>query len=451
MSTNSDLSRRQFLGRAAGVSAAIAAPYIVPSSSLAAPGRKGPNDKINVGIIGTGGLAMGWHLPEMLKLTDTATITALCDVWKPRLDKAAEVCGNKPKTYADWRELIADPNVDAVIIVTPPHWHTLMAVAAAEAKKDFYLEKPMTNNVAESVVVLNAVRKHDVITQVGTQIHASDNFRRVVEYIRSGQLGKIGVVRTFNIMNQGPEGIGNTPDSDPPAGMDWEMWLGPGPNRKFNAQLAEGAYTHSSFMVYTGGWTPGMGPHIIDMPYWAMDLDIPLRTTCSGGRYIIKDCGDAPDVQEVLWDYGGFTMTWFMSLVNSYGFDFQGKGGMERRLGVYFHGINGTLMADYGSLRIVPEGDRMKDAQTPPQTIPASKGHHREWLDGIRTREQPLCHVGYHHKLDLAIQLANLSMRVKRTINFDPKTLKIIDDAEATRLAKPEYRAPWKFPDQYLS
>jgi len=444
------LSRRGFLGRGVGLGAAtVAAPYFVSSNVLAAPGRKGANDKINVGVIGTGTLADSWHFPQLLEQQDVV-ITGVCDVWKERLDKAVERCKGTAKPYGDYREMLAQDDLDAVLIATPPHWHALQAIHAAEAGKDFYLEKPMTISIAESLAVHRAASQHKRVTQVGTQIHARSNYRRVVEYIRSGQLGKINVARTFMIMNQGPTGIGNDPDTDPPAGMDWEMWLGPGPLRGFHPMLVKSAYGNCSFMAYSGGWTPGMAPHIIDLPYWALGLGFPKRTSATGGRHLIRDVGDSPDTQEVLWEYDRFTMAWSMSLVNSYGFDFQGENKIKRRLGVYLQAVNGTLMADYGTMRIVPEGDRMKDAKVPEPSIPESKGHHREWLDAIRTREQPLCHVGYHYKMDVALGLANLSLKLGRSIDFDPKTETIIGDPEATRLARPTYRDPWKLPERYL-
>jgi len=316
--------------------------------------------------------------------------------------------------------------IDAVIIATPPHWHCRMAVDACRAGKDIYLQKPMTLHVGESLAVRNAVRRHQRISQIGTQIHASENYRRVVEYIRSGKLGKITVSRTFNVMNQGPGGIGNTPNSDPPPEIDWNFWVGPGPMRPFNSLIVQGSYNHCSFMSYSGGWTPGMAPHIIDLPVWALDLGYPKTTYCSGGRYLIKDAGDAPDVQEVVWQYPDFTMTWMMSLVNSFAFDF---GGMHQ---------------------VVPEGDWLKDPGPPQKSIPPSPGHEREWLDCIKSRQQPSCNADYHCKIDVPICLANLSMRLGRTIHFDPTAERIVGDDEASRLSVPEYRAPWKFPVEYI-
>ena len=351
------------------------------------------------------------------------------------------------KAYSDYREMLQARDIDAVIIATPPHWHCRMAVDACEAGKDIYLQKPMTLYAAESFAVRNAVRKHKRICQIGTQIHAGENYRRVAEYVRSGKLGPITVARTFNVMNQGLSGIGNTPDSDPPSEIDWDLWVGPGPMRPFNPLIVQSAYQNCSFMSFSGGWTPGMAPHIIDLPVWALGLGYPESIYCSGGRYVVKDAGDAPDVQEVVWQYSNFTMTWMMSLVNSFAFDF-GRGKPARRLGIYFHGVNGTLYSDYGKHEIVPEGDWLKDTAPPEKSIAPSVGHEREWIDCIKSRKQPSCNADYHSKIDVPLCLANLSMKLRRAIRFDSVAERIVGDQEASRL--PEYRDPWKFPAEYL-
>ncbi|NUQ64143.1 MAG: hypothetical protein HUU20_16855, partial [Pirellulales bacterium] len=272
---------------------------------------------------------------------------------------------------------------------------------------------------------------------------------RVVEQVRSGNLGEIAAVRTFNVMNQGPGGIGKAGEAKVPDGLDWEMWIGPAPMRPFNSLLFANSYNHCSCMDYSGGWLPGMAPHIVDLPIWALELDYPTRVSCSGGRFVIQDDGDAPDVQEILWQYPKLTMTWMSSLVNSYGFDL-GSGEPTRRLGIYFHGVNGTLYCDYGRYKVVPEGDRMKDAQVPEPSIPPSPGHEREWLDAIKSRQQPSCNVFYHSKVNVPLVLGNLALKLGRSIQFDPKTEKIVGDEEAARLAVPQYREPWKFPVRYL-
>lgn len=437
-------SRRQFLKSAA---TAITLPCVIPASALGANGETPPSERIRLGLIGCGGMGKS-NLNNCIRHKDVV-VTAACDVYEPRLEVLTEQFKGVCKGFRDYREMLQHKDLDAVIIATPPHWHALQAIAACEAGKDLYLQKPMTLHLAESLAIRNAVKKHNRISQIGTQIHATENYRRVVEYIGSGNLGPIGAVRTFNVMNQGLQGIGTGGNVPVPEGLDWEMWCGPAPLRPYNRRLAEDAYYHSSWMAYSGGWTPGMAPHIIDLPVWALNLGYPTLTCSSGGRFILKDDGDAYDHHEVLWQYPNLTMTWMSSLANSYGFDLHGEPKPQRRLGVYFHGVNGTLYANYDMFKIVPEGDAMKDKQPPPKSIPPSPGHEREWLDCIKSRQQPSCSVFYHVKVDVPIVLSLLSLKLGRSIRFDSAAEKIVGDAEASRLAMPEYRAPWKFPQEY--
>ncbi len=443
----SEVSRRDFLRTTAVGAAGVSAAQFIPAGALGKGGKAAAGERIRVGLIGCGGMGLA-NLAACAAQPDVV-VTAACDVWKPRLEQTVAKHQQTAQAYHDYREMLARKDVDAVIIATPPHWHCRMAVDACQAGKDIYLQKPMTLHLAESLAVRNAVRKHGRICQIGTQIHAGENYRRVVEWIRSGRLGKISVARTFSVMNQGPGGIGNTPDCAPPKEIDWDQWVGPYPMRPFNPLIVKGAYEHGSFMEFSGGWTPGMAPHIVDLPVWALELGFPTAVYSSGGRYAIKDAGDAPDTQEVLWQYPDFTMTWMMSLVNSFAFDF-GRGVPARRLGIYFHGLNGTLFCDYGSHHVVPEGDRLKDAKPPAKSIRPSPGHEREWLDSIKSRTPPSCNPQYHCKIDVPIVLANLSLRLGRSIRFDAASEKIVGDDEASRLSRPDYCAPWKFPAEYL-
>jgi predicted dehydrogenase len=376
MSRTRHISRRDFIRQITATgTAGITVPYFIPAGVLGREGKPGANDKIGVGLIGCGGMGRS-NLKACAGRPDVV-VTGACDVWKSRRDAVVAEYQGTAKPYHDYREMVQAKDIDAVIVATPPHWHCRIAVDACEAGKDLYVQKPMTIHVGESLALRNAVRRHQRICQIGTQIHAGENYRRVVEYVRSGKLGTISVARTFNVMNQGPEGIGNPPNGDPPPEIDWNLWVGPGPMRPYNPLLVENAYNNCSFMAFSGGWTPGMAPHIIDLPVWALDLGYPETTYCSGGRYVIRDTGDVPDVQEVLWQYPNCTMTWMMSMVNSFGFDF-GRGTPARRLGIYFHGTNGTLYADYGRHEVVPEGDRLKDARPPEKSIPPSPGHEHE-------------------------------------------------------------------------
>jgi predicted dehydrogenase len=448
--SRSSLTRRDFLKTASLAAGALALPTIIPASALGGAGKAPPSERINLGLIGCGGMGTS-NLNICAREPDVA-VTAACDVWDARLETVTERFKGSCRGYKDYREMLQQSNLDAVIIATPPHWHALQAIAACEAGKDLYLQKPMTLHLGESLAVRNAVNRHRRICQVGTQIHASENYRRVVEMIRSGNLGPIGTVRTFNVMNQHPDGVGTVKDSQTAEslGLDWDFWCGPAPLCRFNRILARDSYNHGSWMAYSGGWTPGMAPHIIDLPVWALDLGYPLVTSSSGGRYFLKDDGDAYDHHEVLWQYPKLTMTWMSSLTNSYGFDLHGEPKPQRRLGIYFHGANGTLYANYGQYKIVPEGDKMKDCVEPPKSIPPSPGHEREWLDCIKSRQPPSCNPNYHVRVDIPIVLSLLSLKLGRSIRFDPNKEWIVGDSEASRLAVPKYRAPWKFPKQYL-
>lgn len=438
-------SRRRFI-KTTGA-AAIAAPIIMKTSFLGA-NEVAPSDKINLGIIGCGGMGMA-NLNACLA-NPNVVVTAACDVWKDRLDPVVERFKATCTGYTDFREMLRKKDLDAVIISTPAHWHAIMAIAACEAGKDIYLQKPMTMHLGESLAVRNAVRKHKIICQVGTQIHASENYRRVVELVRSGNLGAIGTVRTFFVMNEAPNGIGLGNNTAAPKGMDWDMWVGPARMQPFNPQVVRDAFYHCFWMDFSGGWTPGMAPHIIDLPVWALDLGYPTEVSAGGGRLIIRDDGDAYDNHEVIMRYANLTMTWMQSSTNSYGFDFLRGQESRRRLGIYFHGVNGTLQTDYDNHLILPEGDRMKGMVTPAKSIAPSPGHELEWLECIKSRRQPSCNADYHVKIDVPMALSTLSLKLGRSLRFDPVKEAIIGDQEASKLAIPEYRAPWKFAKEYL-
>jgi predicted dehydrogenase len=449
------LSRRKFI-KTTSV-AAIVAPFIVNSSVLSAAGRTAPSDKINLGVIGCGELG-NMNLKASASHKDVV-VTAACDVWKQRLDLVVEKYKTTCKGYTDYRDLLQHDGLDAVIIATPPHWHTIQAVDAAKEGLHIYLQKPMTMHLAESLAVRNAVRKHKVICQIGTQIHAGNHYRRMVELVRSGNLGDISTVRTFFVLNEAPNGIGSGFNTNViPEGLDWDKWVGPARMQPFNPNLVKNAFYHGFWMDFSGGWTPGMAPHIIDLPIWALNLDYPTEVTATGGRYLLKDDGDAYDNHEVIWRYPKMSMTWMSSLTNSHGWAFQkmkktGLGyetGIGRKLGIYFHGTNGTLISDYSSHILIPEGDRMNNMETPPATIESSPGQELEWIESIKSGKQPLCNPEYHVKVDVPVVLSVLSMKLGRSIKFDPATEKIIGDKEASRLAIPEYRAPWKFPSKYI-
>jgi len=424
-----------------GTSATAAMGIGLAAKAVGAEGPA-PSDMVRVGFVGVGPMGSG-HLDALSKRPEVY-VSAICDVAQKKVDAAIAKCGGRPKGHRDFRQLLDQKDVDAVVIATPPHWHAIIAVRAAQAEKDFYVEKPMTLYVAESQAIVAAARRYGRVTQVGTQIHAGGNYRRVVEIVRSGVLGHVNVVRTFLNSAEGRRGCGQSPNAPVPPDLDWELWVGPGPMRPYNPAITRGAGAgHCWFWDYSGGWIPGMGPHIVDLPVWALDLPLPNHVSCSGGRFIIADCGDVPDVQEALFRYPNRVMTWMMNLSNAYGFDLHGAGGPGRRLGTYFHGEHATLYSDYGSHKIVPEADPRAVLPLPGPWLPPTPGHHAEWLACIKTRQQPSCNVAYHHRVNVPLCLANLSYAIGRSVAFDPVKETILGDPEAAKLLAPVYREPW--------
>lgn len=431
------VTRRRFLSTSVGLGAGL-----LVTHALGRGGKVSPNERIGLGFIGVGrrGLAL---LRDFRRFPDV-DIVAVCDVYRKRVDRAVAATGGKAAGYKDFREVLDRKDVDAVVIATPPHWHALISVFACEANKDVYCEKPMCLTVTEAKAMVKAAERYKRVTQIGTQIHAGQNFRRVVEIVRSGVLGTITFVRVFVTQNMTPKGIGNPPDTEPPAGLDWDMWCGPAKWRPFNPAVFQ---EHYYFYDYAGcGLLHNMGPHTLDLAFWALDLKAPLFVSALGGRFALMDISDVPDTMEVTYDFGHLLLTWTHSEAFSYGFEFQAGKGLRRRLGIVFHGTNGTLAANYGSYKLFPEGERIKPERLPRPSIPPSPGHSREWLDAIKTRSQPSCHFGYHYWIQLAISLGDIAYRVKRRIVWDDKRERVIGDEEANSLLTPTYRSPWSLP-----
>ena len=448
-----EMSRRDFIkatGAAVVLTGAGVAATTSESHAQQQPASVPASEKIRVGVIGAAGRGTS-VMHGFMKYPDVE-IVAICDVYQPHLDRAvASVAerGGKAEGYSDFRKLLERKDIDAVIVATPPHWHPIISILACQAGKDVYCEKPISAYPAENIAMLKAARDNKRVTQVGTQIHAGDNYRRVVEIVQSGALGKISTVRIVCTMNEFP-GIGTKADSEPPEGLDWDMWLGPAPKVQFN-ELRFGV--HRYFKDYAPSWLHELGPHIVDLAYWAMNSGwarneqmYPRAVSASGGRFAVDGTCDIPDTMDVTWEYEGFNMTWMHTMCNSFNFDIGGAPDGGRRLGVLFHGTNGTLLSDYGFHNLVSEGEKMKDFKAPEPSIPSSPGQDREFLDGVKSRKQPLCSFEYHQPLALAFDLANISMLTGRKIHWDAKAGKIVGDRAAERLCMPPYRRPWTLP-----
>jgi len=431
------MRRREFLQSSLGAGVTFLA-----TRGFGQESKSPPNERIGLGFIGVGSRGMAL-LREFQQFPDV-DIVAVCDVHQERVDKAVAAAQGKAVGVKDFRQVLDRKDVDAVVIATPPHWHALISILACQAGKDVYCEKPMCLTVAEAKAMVQAAERYKRVTQIGTQIHAGQNFRRVVEIVQSGMLGKITRVRTFVVQNISPNGIGNPPDSEPPAGLDWDMWCGPAKLRPFNPAIFS---VHYYFRDYAGcGLLHNMGSHVLDLAFWALDLKAPKSVAAVGGKFVLQDISDVPDTLEVVYNFGDLVLTWTHSEACSFGFELHEGVGIGRRLGIVFHGTKGTLAANYNTFKLFPEGDRLDPNKLPEPSIPPSPGHAREWLDGIKTRQQPLCHFGYHYWIQLAISLGDIAFQVGRKIVWDDRAGRIVGDEEANRLLSSTYRKPWSLP-----
>ena len=438
-----DWTRREFLAASALAAAAReASPARAagPEAQAQAVGKPDPSrvpasEKIVLGFIGTGG--MGTGLINTFKTFPQVSIAAVCDVYEPHLRRAQSESGATPEAYGDFRKVLDRKDLDAVVIATPDHWHGIIATLACQAGKDVYCEKPLAHRVQEGRAMVNAAEKYKRVTQMGNLIHAGENYHRVVEIVRSGVLGKINKTRVWMAADR--SGLGRPKDGAPPSGCDYNFWLGPAPDRPFNPNRF--TFNWRYFWDYGGGILTDFCCHIVDLVHWAMDVEAPRTISAVGGRYALDDNCEVPDTLEVTYEYqkgdDQFLMVWSQTDANSHGLENKG-------LGIMFQGTDATLVADYGHYKIIPEKGRTIDE--PPRTLPRSVGHHREWLDAIKTRGQCSCRFAYGHRLASVGNLGNISLWTGEKLKWDPVAERIVNHPEANQYLTKEYRKPWTFP-----
>lgn len=442
---HSRLTRRQF-GQAAlaGVGLAAGAPAYIS-------GRE--SEKLNLVIIGCGGRGAA-NLQPMLG----ENIVALCDVSEPNLLKAAEKAP-KAKQFRDFRKLydeLKDSEFDAVVVSSTEHTHAFATLPALQRKKHVYCEKPLTHNLREARRITEAAQKAGVATQMGTQIHASGNYRRVVELIQGGAIGPVReahvwVGRAWGWQSQEeaqrhkdlvwtverPKEIVAAPTN-----LDWDLWLGPAPQRPYHPIYVPGPKWYR-WWDFGGGTMSDLGSHWIDLPFWALRLDSPRAIEASGppphaelapasmsATYHYGPRGDLPAVT-VTWHQGTHRPT----LLKESGIPQWGSG-------VLFVGGKGMLLADYGKHVLLPEKD-FAGYQRPAPSIPDSLGHHAEWLHACKTGAPTTCPFSYSGLLTEANHLGNVAYRAGKRIEWDAKTLRIPNAPEAEQYLGREYRKGW--------
>ena len=383
-------------------------------------------------------------------MTEAATfedvvIGAVCDVYQAHLERAVAFTEGVARPYSDFRELIADPEIDAVFVATPPHWHPLISLAAMDAGKDVYCEKPMCRFPMEGKLMSDAAKRLGRVTQVGTQIHATENYRKCVDIVRSGALGRISSVTTFTTMNDDSEGLGVPENSPPPEGLDWDMWQGPAAATDFNVgRFRDGM--HRYFKDYVDSWLHELGPHIIELPFWALELPCPLSATAIGGRFATDTIADVPDTMNVLWEYADKTVTFTLMQANSFHFGV-GKPHKGRHNGIIFHGKEATLtIVNYGTPEVLDrDGNPVPDVEYP-QSVEPSPGQLREFIDCVKSRDECSCSFANQLPMHTAMNLAHLSLTLGRQLRWDASKWEVVGDAEAQQQITPVYRAPWKLP-----
>ena len=405
-------------------------------AASAAQARAGADDQIVLGLIGTGG--MGTGLINTFKTFPDARIAAVCDVHEPHRLRARSAAGGNPEVFDDFRRVLDRKDIDAVVIATPDHWHAIIAILACQAGKDVYCEKPLGHRIAETRAMVTAAEKASRVTQMGNLIHATENYHRVVEIVRSGMLGTISKARVWMAADR--RGLGRPADGPPPPGCDYDFWLGPAPGRPFNPNRF--TFNWRYFWDYGGGILMDFCCHIVDLVHWAMDVNAPRTVSAVGGRYALDDNAEVPDTLEVAYEYQKgdrtFLMAWSQTDANSHGLENQG-------LGIEFQGTDATLVADYKRYRIIPEKGRAEIVE-PPKTLPRSPGHHREWLDAIKSRARCSCHFGYGHRLTTVGHLGNISLWTGEKLRWDPVAERITNHESANQFLTKDYRKPWTLP-----
>jgi len=417
---------------------------------------KGANDRVQVGFIGFG-LIGGQHVHDFKNQNDV-DMAAMCDVYQPRLEQGVAACGQRAKPYSDFRKLLDNKDLQAVVVSTPDHWHALMAIMACAAGKDVYVEKPLTVFVKEGRWMVDAARRHNRVVQVGTQQRSGTHYQHAKELLQSGYIGPIMSARAASFRNIMP-GFGSPPDSAQPVDFDYDMWLGPAPKRPYNKQ--RGLYHFRWFWDYSGGQMTNLGAHEIDIMHWVMDVKGPNAVASAGGRFALESLGETPDTQDAFFEYPKFTTVYSFR---------EASAGRRAGSGLEFFGAKGSMTISRSGFEVFPDmkinpanaipvfqghpaGGPEREQGKPEPWVAARKeagtsdqqfdSHVRNFLNCIKSRERPVADVEGGHRTTTACHLANLSLRTDRKLKWDPETEQILGDPEANAMLVRPYRKPW--------
>ena len=443
-------SRRQFLHGSSLAAAGLA--LTTPPEALAAQRKTvAPSDRIRFGVIGVRG--MGWADMRSALKVDEVECAAICDVDQRELDRrkedAVEAQGAVPKLYRDYRKLLDDKDLDAVIIGTPDHWHCRILVDALDAGKHIYVEKPLANSIEEANLMLAAARRSDRMVQVGQWQRSGPHYEQALEVVRSGDLGNIRLVKVWAYQGW-MKPVPVEPDSEAPEGVDYAMWLGPAPTRPFNPNRFH--FNFRWFWDYAGGLMTDWGVHEIDISLYAMGARAPKSVMASGGKLAYPDdASETPDTLQAVFEYDGFNMLW----EHATGID---GGNYGRTEGIAFIGNRGTLVVNRGGWELLPEteevdGQRRYKMEALPQvrrgrSEDALGNHTRNFVEAIQRNDAKVLKCGIESGSVAAVNahMGNIAFKVGRKIYWDAGTGTFKGDADANALLRPEYHNGWELP-----
>ncbi len=438
-------NRRKFIIQSGQALAGFAAGSLfAPAMPSAQAKQNSANEKVLLGLIGCKG--MGWNnLKSFLKIPNVECI-ALCDVDNSVLtQRAAELeilTGKKPSLFKDFRKLLENKDIDAVIIATPDHWHCLMTVMACQAGKDVYVEKPLANSIAECLSMVNAKQKYNRVVQVGQWQRSNQHWKDATDYVKSGKLGKIRMAKAW-IYNGNKSAVPVVPDEPIPEGVDYDMWLGPAPSRPFNKNRFH--FTFRWYWDYAGGLMTDWGVHLIDMALVGMDAKAPKSVMSLGGKFAYPtDAMETPDTQTAVYEFNDFSLTWEHTIGIS-------NAPYGRQHGVAFAGELGTLVADREQWMVIPEADgkHYKTEYLPIQRT-VDNGldlHAANFIDCLKDRTKiPNCGIESAAHTATIAHLGNIAYRTGKRVFWDDQKKLFLNDAQANLLIRPVYRTPWKFP-----
>ena len=426
------------LGRRAFLKSSIMSGVALGASSVSAANRQ-----YSTALIGSGW--WGRNIARVAMQSGECKVVALCDVDRnqlaPAVQEVEQLSGTKPKTYDDYRELLEREKPEIVIVATPDHWHPLIMIAAVRAGADVYVEKPVGHTVYEGRAMLKAARDTGRVVQVGLHRRVSPHNMSGMKFLKEGKAGAIGMVRAFVHYGGGPGTI--TPDSEPPEGLNWDLWCGPAPLRAFNKAMHPKGFRN--FLDYGNGQLGDWGVHWMDQILWWAEEQYPKTVYSTGGRPIRRDTTDAPDTQQVTFEFESFTATWEHR-------QYAANNAEKHNIGCYFYGTEGTFhMGWLDGWTFYPANSNKPTIHEDPvlhdpdqQNIPELWA---DFLECVKSRELPICDIeSGHHSTNMSL-LGMLSLKLGRSIAWDGKDETISNDPEANGLLRREYREPWVYPE----